>query len=61
MKPQPKTVRAWCFAWRNEHGYGVSSNRRRCVARNLRKDFALHGYAVGPIACRSVSAPKERR
>ncbi len=61
MKPQPKTVRAWAFAWRNERGDGVSSNRRRCVARDLRKDFAQHGYAVGPVVRIEVPAPKERK
>ncbi len=64
MKPQPKTVRAWCFSVLRKGDpipYIMDIWDTRYDARRRRLYVLSLGYAVGPIVCRYVPAPKERK
>lgn len=63
MKPQPKTVRAWCFA---QSSCGCPPVVREAFAWkehavDARVTRKSQGFRVGPVVRIEVPAPKERK
>ena len=63
MKPQPKTVRAWAFAWQGDNSAKAESAPSRERARRYRAYLrrSIPGSRFGPVVRIEVPAPKERK
>jgi hypothetical protein len=62
MKPQPKTVRAWCYAYSwGRNPYISDAFMRKVYAVEARRARKSPGCFVGPVVRIEVPAPKERR
>lgn len=61
MKPQPKTVRAWAFAWRTAGNWRIVNAPTRERARDAQRQTIEGGWLCGPVVRIEVPAPKERR